>query len=447
MAGEWIEASLGELIDIKHGFSFKGEFIHDEPRGDILLTPGNFAIGGGFKADKFKYYDGPVPDEFVLSERDLLVTMTDLSKQSDTLGYPAFVPARTDGRCYLHNQRLGKVVLKDQESLNIRYLHYLMCSQEYRHEVLASATGTTVKHTSPERVKRFRFMCPPLPEQRAIAHILGTLDDKIELNRRMNETLEAIAQALFKSWFVDFDPVRAKCRGEACLAPTMPQFIVALFPDSFVESEMGQIPKGWVLGALYDCAEYINGLAFRNEDFSSDRLGLPVIKIGELKAGITDQTKFTEASFSLKYRVAPGDILFSWSGSPDTSIDTFVWAGGDGWLNQHIFKIQFKCPDQKFFIYFLLRHLKPVFIEIARNKQTTGLGHVTAQDLKRLMTILPLNDVLKAFNGLVGPLFYRIHANQLESRTLASLRDTLLPKLISGELRVKDAERVVGRVV
>jgi type I restriction enzyme S subunit len=148
MAGEWGEESLGEVIDIKHGFAFKGEFIHDIPRGDVLLTPGNFAIGGGFKAEKFKYYDGPVPEEFVLHERDLLVTMTDLSKQSDTLGYPAFVPARTDGRRYLHNQRLGKVVLKDPESLDVRYLRYLLSSQVYRHEVLASATGTTVKHTS-----------------------------------------------------------------------------------------------------------------------------------------------------------------------------------------------------------------------------------------------------------------------------------------------------------
>src|SRR5437867_2582945 len=125
MAGEWQPDSLENLIEVKHGFAFAGEEIHEEPQGDVLLTPGNFAIGGGFKADKFKYYDGPVPDEFVLGERDLLVTMTDLSKQADTLGFPAFVPTRTDGRRYLHNQRLGKVVLKDREALDIRYLHYL----------------------------------------------------------------------------------------------------------------------------------------------------------------------------------------------------------------------------------------------------------------------------------------------------------------------------------
>ncbi|MCK4596755.1 restriction endonuclease subunit S, partial [bacterium] len=191
MVGEWIEKTLGDLIDIKHGYAFKGEFFRDEPPGDILLTPGNFAIGGGFKADTLKYYDGPVPDEFILHESDLIVTMTDLSKNSDTLGYPAFIPPSGEGRRFLHNQRLGKVVAKNREDVDLRYLHYLLCSREYRHEVIAGATGTTVKHTSPERIKKFRFLLPPLPEQRAIAHILGTLDDKIELNRQMNRTLEA----------------------------------------------------------------------------------------------------------------------------------------------------------------------------------------------------------------------------------------------------------------
>ena len=212
-AHEWRDVTLGDLIDIRHGFAFKGKFIHVEHKGNRLLTPGNFAIGGGFKRDKFKYYDGPVDEEYILQEGDLVVTMTDLSKQSDTLGYPAVVPKCTDGGRYLHNQRLGKVVLRESTELHTGFLYYLMCSTQYRNEVLASATGTTVKHTSPDRIRRFNFRLPPLSQQHDIAHILGTLDDKIELNRRMNQTLEAMARALFKSWFVDFDPVRAKMEG------------------------------------------------------------------------------------------------------------------------------------------------------------------------------------------------------------------------------------------
>ena len=158
MAGDWEPDSLERLIDVKHGYAFKGEMIHSEPRGDVLLTPGNFAIGGGFKGDKFKYFDGPVPQEYILEEGDLIVTMTDLSKQTDTLGYPAFIPFPSDGRRYLHNQRLGKILVKESNAIDVRFLHYLMCTAEYRHEVLSSATGTTVKHTSPDRIRRFKTL-------------------------------------------------------------------------------------------------------------------------------------------------------------------------------------------------------------------------------------------------------------------------------------------------
>ena len=231
----WTYFTLGDLIEIKHGFAFRGTYFHEEPRGDILLTPGNFAIGGGFKSDRIKYYDGPVPEDYVLQERDLLVTMTDLSKQSDTLGYPAFVPASSVRR-FLHNQRLGKILLKDESVIDPEFLYYVMCTSPYRHEILSSATGTTVKHTSPDRIGKYALILPPLPEQRAIAHILGTLDDKIELNRRMNETLEGMARALFKSWFVDFEPVRAKMegrwrRGESL--PGMPAELYECFPTGW----------------------------------------------------------------------------------------------------------------------------------------------------------------------------------------------------------------------
>ena len=257
---DWREVTLGDLIDIKHGFAFKGASIHDEPQGDVLLTPGNFAIGGGFKGDRFKYYDGSVPGEFVLDEGELLVTMTDLSKQSDTLGYPTLVPASTDGRRYLHNQRLGKALPKGNGEICTRYLYYVMCTDPYRHEVLASATGTTVKHTSPHRIRKFRFMLPPLAEQEAIAHVLGTLDDKIELNRRMNETLEEMARALFKSWFVDFDPVRAKIEGRwrrRESLPGLPADLYDLFPDRLVPSEVGELPDGWEVGTVNQLAERI----------------------------------------------------------------------------------------------------------------------------------------------------------------------------------------------
>ena len=232
MADEgWSEVLLADVIEIKHGFAFPGEHIRDEPPGDILLTPGNFAIGGGFKGDKFKYFDGPTPEEYVLDEGDLIITMTDLSKQGDTLGYPALVPTPKQAR-FLHNQRLGKVTICANADVDKRFLSYLLRTPKYRHEILASATGSTVKHTSPSRILAYKTSIPPRPQQRAISHILGTLDDKIELNGRMNETLEAMARALFKSWFVDFDPARAKSESRD---PSLPKEITDLFPNSFEE--------------------------------------------------------------------------------------------------------------------------------------------------------------------------------------------------------------------
>jgi type I restriction enzyme S subunit len=431
MAGEWISINLGDLIDVKHGFAFQGDFIHDEPRGDVLLTPGNFAIGGGFKGDKFKYFDGPVPDDFVLAEGDLLVTMTDLSKQSDTLGLPAFVPSRSDGRRYLHNQRLGKVLVKDKRAIDTRFLHYLMCSAGYRHEVLASATGTTVKHTSPERIRRYNFPRPPIVEQRAIAHILGTLDDKIELNRRMSETLEAMARALFKSWFVDFDPVRAKAEGRD---PGLPQPLADLFPDSLEDSELGEIPRGWGVKSLDEIARFVNGLALQKYPPTGDR-SLPVIKIAQLRAGTTEGADRASVDLEPAYIVQDGDILFSWSGS----LECVLWAAGPGALNQHLFKV---TSDQypKWLCYLGVHHHLADFRHIAAGKATT-MGHIQRHHLSDAKLGIPLPALLRAMDVVFAPFIESTWRGAVEARTLAALRDALLPKLISGELRVKDAER------
>jgi type I restriction enzyme S subunit len=295
--------------------------------------------------------------------------------------------------------------------LDARFLHYYLIHPQMQAQMLGLAgAGATRNALTKGTIEAFEIKGPSFSEQRAIASVLGALDDKIELNRRTNETLEALAQSLFKSWFVD--------------------------------AAQERLPKGWTTRALFDCADYINGAAFRTEHFSAERTGLPIIKIGELKDGITAATKFCEIERELKYRINSGDILFSWSGSPDTSIDIFIWTEGEGWLNQHIFKMHFKRPVEKLFVYYLLKHLKPVFIEIARNKQTTGLGHVTGQDLKRLKTFFPTDDVLEEFNRMVDPLFQKVYSNLRESRTLAALRNALLPKLLSGELRVPTAAKL-----
>ena len=442
----WNRVRLGDIIRVKHGWSFKSEFFSEDLTGrPIVVAVGNFRYSGGFRFEstKTKEYRGEYAGEYELSPGDILLVMTCQTSGGEILGIPARVPG--DGRVYLHNQRLGKVELLDPAVVDDGYLYWLFLWPDLNRELYWTSSGTKILHTAPTRIEAFEFELPPISEQRAIARILGALDDKIELNREMDRTLEAMAQAIFKSWFVDFDPVVAKAAGRQPFG--MDAETAALFPDGLVDSEFGQIPNGFRVQPVYDVAEYVNGGAFRGRDFSEANLGLPVAKIAELKSGITAQTKFTIKDHDPKYRIDSGDLLFSWSGSPDTSIDTFVWTLGPAWLNQHIFRVVPKEPYDRAFVYSLLKHLKPQFIAIARDKQTTGLGHVTVRDLKAFMVSTPPREALSAFAAFVGPLYERMYVCMMASHRLASLRDTLLPKLLSGEIRVGQAEKAVEEVL
>ncbi len=275
---------------------------------------------------------------------------------------------------------------------------------------------------------------PEPAEQRAIAHILGTLDDKIELNRRMNETLEAIARALFKSWFVDFDPVRAKAEGRD---PGLPAHLADLFPDSFEDSELGEIPTGWRVRGLDEIATYLNGLALQKYP-PDDSGSLPVIKIAQLRAGHTDGADRASPDIPPAYVVEDGDVLFSWSGS----LEVEIWCGGRGALNQHLFKV---TSDRfpRWFCFFWTRDHLPDFRGIAAGKATT-MGHIQRGHLSAARALVPPPRLVEAMSAHFEPLLDDLIAGRLQSRTLAALRDALLPKLIAGELRVSDVEGSMG---
>jgi type I restriction enzyme S subunit len=267
-------------------------------------------------------------------------------------------------------------------------------------------------------------------QQRAIASILGALDDKIELNRRMNETLEAMARAIFQDWFVAFGPTRAKMEGRP---PYLAPDLWSLFPDS-LDAE-GK-PKGWREVPLDQIADFLNGLALQKYPGTGDD-DLPVIKIAELRAGSASGSDRASRAIPPQYVVEDGDVLFSWSGS----LLQRVWAGGRGALNQHLFKVTSK-EWPKWLHYLWVDHHLPQFQAIAASKATT-MGHIQRHHLSEAMTIIGSPEVMKAADELIRPLFQRSVANSLESRTLAATRDLLLPRLMSGALRVKDAEHAV----
>ncbi len=184
---DWIHYSLGDVATIKHGYAFKGEFFSNEPSDYLLLTPGNFSIGGGFQK-KSKYYKGPVPDNYVLSKNDLIVTMTDLSKQGDTLGYSALIPE--DNR-YLHNQRIGLVTMKNPNVLK-EYVYWLMRTSDYQRFIVNHASGSTVKHTAPKTILSYEFKAPSVETQHKIVSILSVIEEKISNNSEINNHLASL---------------------------------------------------------------------------------------------------------------------------------------------------------------------------------------------------------------------------------------------------------------
>ena len=343
--------------------------------------------------------------------------------------------ARFDGCC---SNDVLVLRPENEGALTPDYLHQICRWEKFTELSIRTSKGAKMPRGDKDALADFNFRLPPIDEQRAIAHILGTLDDKIELNRRANETLEAMARTLFKAWFVDFEPVRAKIEGRwqrGQSLPGMPAHLYDLFPDRLVESELGEIPEGWEMRSLDSIANYLNGLALQKFPPEGDDEFLPVIKIAQLRAGNTNGADRASARIKPEYVVVDGDVLFSWSGS----LEVEVWNGGRGALNQHLFKVTSNTVP-KWFYFFATRHHLQSFRAIAADKATT-MGHIQRKHLTDARVAVASPEGMKKFDIAIAPLFDQLVSNAQQSRSLAQLRDTLLPKLISGELRVGDADK------
>lgn len=321
----------------------------------------------------------------------------------------------------------------NEDFLDRRYLYYFMGSQAFSQQMLMFQNETDMAgYVSLTNQRKFELVIPPITIQRAIVQTISAFDDKIELNRQMNATLEEMARALFKSWFVDFDPVRRNQAG----GPNQPYD--HLFPDELVESDGGRgrdIPSGWRIKPLDEIADYQNGLALQNFPPKGDEY-LPVIKIRELRQGFADGNS-DKASPNIKESciLHDGDVVFSWSGS--LLVD--IWCDGKGALNQHLFKVISKIYPKWFYYYWTKHHLDE-FQTIAAGKATT-MGHIQRKHLSSAETLVPPIDLLQAMTSIMEAIVEKMITNRLESRTLAQLRDILLPRLMSGQLRIPLGEK------
>lgn len=277
-------------------------------------------------------------------------------------------------------------------------------------QMLAESRSGTFPQITYSELSNVRVKVPPLPVQDKIVGILSALDSKIENNNKINANLEAQAQALFKSWFVDFTPFK---------------------DQPFVDSELGPIPQGWKVGKLTDIAIFLNGLAMQKFPPQDIKDSFPVLKIKELGAGICDNSSDRCSNkVPKKYIIEDGDIIFSWSGT--LMVD--VWCGGQCGLNQHLFKVSSSNYPKWFYYHWTKKHLRD-FIHIARDKAVT-MGHIKRGHLDNALVVVPNNFILEKATHLFEPLLNMVISKRIENQRLAALRDTLLPKLMSGEIKL-----------
>ena len=405
---EWKEYKIGDICRIKHGFAFKGIHFVDEPQKYVCVTPGNFALKGGFKNDKPKYYNGPIPEDYVLQKDDLVVTMTDLSKNGDTLGYSALIPY-DEHYTFLHNQRIG--LIEDiSNDIDKHFLYWVMRTYDYQRYIVGHCSGSTVKHTSPSGIGSYIFRCPDMKMQKEIASILDNLDDKIEVNRRINDNLEQQAQALFKSWFVDFEPFR---------------------DQPFVESELGMIPEGWRVVSLGDLMSYNGGSQPPASEFVEDYKD-GYVRFIQIRDYASDG-HITYIPISKRNKLCDiRDIMIARYGA---SLGRICY-GLRGAYNVALAKV---TPIEPYYLEFLRCYLNTrEFYEGINNKGNRAVqAGFNQSDIQSFRIAFPNNeDIIQNFENVCSAYFDNRLLLEQESRRLAELRDTLLPRLMSGELSV-----------
>ena len=386
MASELIEYSFGEIASFAYG---------KMPKSNVL-TEGAYPTFSGYKY-QYKY------PEFNCDKGDVIVVARGVGGTGDV--------KIVKERCFLTNLSIKITLNSDKADNQYVYYHYL--NSTLRH----LDSGSAQSQITINDLNREPITLPPLAEQKAIASILGALDDKIELNRRMNATLEGMARALFQSWFVDFDPVRAKLNGRK--PEGMDKATAALFPDAFQESSLGPVPKGWELGRLDDALTLQRGFDLPTPDRTHGKY--PVMAASGPN-GCHD-----------KFMVRGPGVTTGRSGV----LGRVFFIHGDFWpLNTSLWVKEFKQVSPAY-AFHLLRGLDFEIFNSGSAVPTLNRNHV-----HNLPVVMPPKIIVEAFDDQVTQLMKRQTANEDESRTLATLRDTLLPKLLSGELSVASIPKV-----
>lgn len=408
MAGEWREVTLGEITE-----NFDGRRV---PVKEADRRRGSYPYYGA--SGIVDYVDDYLFDgEYLLIAED--------GENLRTRATPVAFLAR--GKFWVNNHAH---IVRGNGRSDTRFLMYALAVAD----IGGYLTGSAMPKLTQGHMNRIELSIPERTEQRAIAHILGMLDDRIEANRRMAATLEEMARALFRSWFVTFDPVRAKAEGRWRPGQTLPGLPASLydaFPDRLVETEHGQIPKGCKSGSIYDVANVIYGAPFASERFNTEGRGVPLIRIRDLKSEAPGV--WTDERHPKGYLVQPGDIVVGMDGE----FRAYVWGSDPAWLNQRVCVFQPKAGCSAAQVRNLI--VDPLAFIEATQVGTTVI-HLGKKDIDNFKITVPAPKISEHFGRLAQPWYDKLVSIKLASRTLGNIRDLLLPKLVSGAIRVKDAE-------
>jgi len=372
-----------------------------------------------------------------LREEDVMLNITG---DGVTFGRACIVPRSILPACV--NQHVS-IIRPRSDLLNPAFLLAYLTHSSTKAYMESFNAGGSRRAITKGHIESFRVPLPPLGEQKAIAHILGTLDDKIELNRKINETLEAMAKALFKSWFVDFDPVRAKAEGR----PTgLPAEISDLFPDSFEDSELGEIPCGWQCCSFTKLVDVISGGTPKTSIDEYWNGSIPWFSVVDAPPGsscwvIQTEKRITpEGLANCSSKLLPtGTTIISARGT----VGKVCLAGRDMAMNQSCYGLRSKAENGEFFCFYLTKSLVEILEARAHG---SVFSTITRDTLDGVATISPSLEAIQSFNRSSGALLGKIKTNLEENRILGNQRDALLPKLISGELRIPDAEKMLKEV-
>ncbi len=317
----------------------------------------------------------------------------------------------------------------NSEKLLPQYLAAFFTSKDFQNQLAAVMSQTTRNQVPITAQRKLEVVIPPIKIQKQLTRISGSIIEKISLNTQTNQTLEQMAQAIFKSWFVDFDPVKAKMNSEQ--PEGMDEVTASLFPEKLVESELGLIPEGWEVEPLKNVSRVINGRAYKNTEFKEE--GTPIIRIQNLTG--KGKTVYSDLDLPEDKLVEHGDLIFAWS----ATFGPHLWRGPKSIYHYHIWKMD--VNEKRFGKYLLFMHLARL-TDYLKNQGTGSIfTHLTKAIMESQKLVVPSEPIVEAFSKVVTPLFAQIDSLHKENQVLEKLRDTLLPKLLSGEIELETNER------